>query len=223
MFAGAVAKGNELTIKKVARKPALPIDRYPCGKSLGRGLLLGAVMASSVSWSETAMTQERDREYRLEYRLEAAGPATAKSAKVKFTLTNRARDPVRIAVHNTPLKGVIETRMFAIHCNNEDNPLRYQGLMRSSGGPAEVVQVQGKIQSADALKDTVLLNPGDSRDATVDLAGAYSFPSTGSCKIAFTSLINVVELDAAFGGQPKYDFVRATGEPLVLPLAPPKE
>lgn len=169
------------------------------------------------------MTQERDGKYRLEYRLEAAGPATAKSAKVKFTLTNRARDPIRIGVHNTPLKGAIETRMFAIHCNNEENPLRYQGLMRSSDVPAEMVRVQGKIQGSEALKDTVLLNPGESRDAIVDLASAYSPPQTGSCKVAFTSLINVVEIDGAFGGQPKYDFVRAQGEPLVLVLTPPKE
>src|SRR5262245_52971165 len=86
-LAGAVAKGNELTINEVARKPARSVDRYSRGKSPGHGLLhglllgllLGAVLAGSVSWSETAMTQER--EYRLEYRLEAAGPATAKSAK----------------------------------------------------------------------------------------------------------------------------------------------
>jgi hypothetical protein len=220
-FAGAVAKGNELTIKEVARKPARSVDRYSRGKSLGHGLLLGTVLAGSVSWSETAMTQER--EYRLEYRLEAAGPATAKSAKVKFTLTNRARAPIRIAVHNTPLKGAIETRMFTIHCNNEESPLRYQGLLRSTGAPAEVVQVQGKIQGTEALKDTVLLNPDDSRHATVDLASAYSLPASGSCKIAFTSLINIIEPDGNFGGQPKYDFVKAAGEPLILPLAPAKE
>lgn len=209
-----------MTIKLVARKPAQVIDRYQRGKVLSR-LVLGAALAGSVLGGEMAMAQQADREYRLEYRLEAVGPATAKSAKVKFVLTNRASDAVRIAIHNTPLKGTIETRMFAIYCNNEESPLRFQGMMRSSGGPAELIRVQGKIEGGAALKDSILLNPGDSRDATVDLASAYGLPETGSCKVAFTSLINIVEIDANFG-QPKYDFARAQGEPLILQLAPPK-
>jgi hypothetical protein len=202
-----------LTIKVVARK----------GSGRGFGVsLFGAVLGGCAWWSTTAMAQERKREYRLEYRLEAAGVAAAKSAKIKFTLTNRAPDAVRIAVHNTPLGGRIETRMFTIRCNDEKEPLRYEGLLRSSAEPAEATTVQGKIQGSEVLKDAVLLNPGDSRDATVDLATAYSLPQTGSCSVAFTSLINVVELDAAFG-QPNYDFTRATGEPLVLQLTSPKE
>jgi hypothetical protein len=220
---GRRAKGNKLTIRVFARKPPHYADWHPPGGCQWRLLPIGVALAGSVAWGGMAMAQGSDREYRLEYRLEAAGPATAKSAKVKFTLTNRARDAVRVLIHNTPLKGAIETRMFAVHCNNDDKPLRYQGLLRSSDERAEVVRVQGKVQGRETLKDTVLLNPGDSKDATVDLANAYSLPQSGSCKIAFTSLINVVDIDGGVGGQPKYDFVEAQGEPLVLPLAQPKE
>jgi hypothetical protein len=162
------------------------------------------------------MAQDGNNDIRLEYRLEAAGPATAKSAKVKFTLTNRAKFAVRLDIGNTPLSGPIETKMFTIHCNNNDSPLQYQGIMRSEFSAGVVlVQNQGKEGS---LK-TLVLNPGDSRDAIVDLATVYPLPESGSCKVAFTPTLRVVEFDALPFGETKYTFLRATGEPLVLQIA----
>ena len=162
---------------------------------------LGAIVLGSILGADATMAQERARNHQLEYRLEAVGPATPKSAKVRFVLTNRGSDPARILLHNTPLKGVIETRMFAIHCNDDETPLRYQGLMRSTEKPADTERASGKIELTASLRDNVLLDPGQSREATVDLAPVYPLPATGNCRVTFSSLLNVVDLDGAFGGR----------------------
>lgn len=174
-------------------------------------------------WAGDAMAQERD--YRLEYRLEAVGPATPKAAKIKFVLTNRGADPARILLHNTPLKGAIETKgMFAIHCDDAKEPLRYQGITRSSDKAAAAAeQPSGKVELTESLRDNVLLNPGQSREATVDLAPVYPLPAAGNCRVTFSSALNVVDLDGGFGGQPKYKFVDPQGEALVLQMTAAKE
>ncbi len=182
---GVTSRGSTLTTTGHR-----PISTFPADRPILRPLIAVLVMAGWAFGNASAMAQDSNNNIRVEYRLEAAGPATAKSAKVKFTLTNRGQFAVDIDIAPTPLIGAIETDMFAIHCNNNDTPLNYQGIMKSEFS-AGVVLVKGK---GDDFLKVLEFKPGESRDAVVDLATVYTLPELGSCKVAFTHTMKVVEL-----------------------------
>jgi hypothetical protein len=157
-------------------------------------------------------------DYNLEHRLEVAGPLSSESVKVKFTLFNRGSSFVRIAAWNTPLGGDIRTRMFSVTCKiaDRDEPLAFEGPMQAPEAPANR-SPPGK--SEQFLKNLIPLKPDQSVDATVDLATAYRFPNKGDCTVNYRGLITVVkELDSGLDTEPKLDFVKSRGEPLVLKL-----
>jgi hypothetical protein len=159
------------------------------------------------------------QDYNLEHRLESAAPLSSESVKVKFTLFNRGSSFVRIAAWNTPLGGDIRTRMFSVTCKigDRDEPLAFQGPMQASAETAANQAPPGK--SEQFLKNLIPLRPGQSVDATVDLATAYHFPNKGDCTVNYRGLITVVkELDSGVDTEPKLDFVRSRGEPLALKL-----
>src|SRR5262249_44698449 len=63
------------------------------------------------------------------------------------------------------------------------------------------------------------LRPDESREAIADLASAYVLPATGDCEIKFGAPITIVpEIDAEINTDAKYEFARASGEPLLLRL-----
>lgn len=163
------------------------------------------------------------KEHRFQYRLEAVELATAKSVKVKFTLTNKEDVLVTILSRNTPLQDRIHTRMFTITCKVEgrEENLRLQAPMRS--GSETPGGATGKIDGSEQLKNVIRFKPGESRENVIDLVPAYNFPSTGECKIAYTGLISIVQLDARLGGEPKYEFANAHGQPLLVQLTPPND
>jgi peptidyl-Lys metalloendopeptidase len=89
---------------------------------------------------------------------------------LKFTLTNESDTPLYILNWYTPLEG-IGGEIFRV--TREGQAVPYEGILASRTPP-----------TADAY---VLLSPGESASAVVDLAEAFDFSKTGEYKIEFIS------------------------------------
>lgn len=176
-------------------------------------IALQSVVLLTLMPAPYAMSQE----YRLEYRLEAVGDPSPQNANIKFILTNKGQDSVRILPWNTPFTGAISSRrMFEISCgvNGKEESPSFEGPLRhSSKAPPE----RGKQSAEDSLDRAMWIGPGESRQTVVDLASAYRLPANGSCKVAFTGLLTVlVNDDPGPNKQPEFAFTNARGEPLTL-------
>ena len=179
------------------------------------GVVYGVCLLASVVGGKDAISQE----YMFEHKLEAVGTPSSHSAKVKFTLTNRGKDVVRVLTWNTPLSGSIQTRMFMVACkvNGRELPVPYEGPLRSASEIPE--RAPGKIDTNEMLKDPVWLRSGEGRDRIVDLATTYKLPATGECTVTFRGLIQVLEeLENGINTDPKLAFLQSKGAPLVLTL-----
>jgi hypothetical protein len=188
--------------------------REPARNSLGSRALATICLLTTMVATRTAASEE----YSLEQKLEPVGVATAKSAKIKFTLVNRGTDFVRILTWNTPLSGEIASRMFAVTCksDNQEHAIPFEGLLRSaSAGPGPAA---GKVSGDETLKSAVWIDPGEERSGIVDLVAVYKLPPSSECTVAFRGLITVVRELQGATDQPKLDFTHAAGNPLVLKM-----
>lgn len=90
--------------------------------------------------------------------------------ELTFTLTNYAAHPLYVLKWYTPLEGVAG-EIFRVERNGQMLP--YQGILAMRGDPGP--------------EDYILLQPGGSAAATVNLADAYDFSQAGSYTIKFIS------------------------------------
>jgi hypothetical protein len=93
-----------------------------------------------------------------------------KKINLKFVLTNDSDTPLYILQWYTPLEG-IGGEIFRV--TYEGRPVPYQGILASRTPP-----------TAEAY---VLLNPGESVSAVVDLAEAFDFSKAGAYRVQFIS------------------------------------
>jgi hypothetical protein len=133
-------------------------------------LLSATVGCASVSSSEAAETTEivgTDLTATIE-----APPTltTGETMPLRFTLTNNADTKLYVLKWYTPLEGVAG-KIFRVRRDGEVLP--YGGIMATRAAP-----------SADSY---VLLEPGASASAEVDLAPAYDFSQAGTYTIEFLS------------------------------------
>jgi peptidyl-Lys metalloendopeptidase len=91
---------------------------------------------------------------------------------VTVTLTNTGAAPERIAKGRTPF-GPPETALFEI--TRDGQPVRYLGRKVKRAPPREA--------------DTVLLAPGESRSARVELSNAYDMAATGSYAVRYRGAV----------------------------------
>lgn len=100
-------------------------------------------------------------------------PEAVSSGKVvtlTFTLINHANYPLYVLKWYTPLEG-IAGEIF--HVTRDGRPLPYEGILAMRGDPSP--------------ENYVLLQPGESETATVDLAQAYDFSEAGAYTVTFLS------------------------------------
>jgi hypothetical protein len=130
-------------------------------------LVIATVGCTSVSSTEAAETTETQ----LEARIEApATLTTGETVNLRFTLTNRTDAKLYVLTWYTPLEG-IAGEIFRVERDGQAVP--YEGILATRAVP-----------SAD---DYVLLGPGESASAEVDLATAYDFSQAGTYTIEFVS------------------------------------
>lgn len=119
-------------------------------------------------------------------RADITSPETAPAGgpvRVRFTVSNRSDRPLYLLSWYTPLEGVLGD-IFQITYKGQEQP--YLGPLVSRAAPAP--------------DQYVLLEPGDSEIAVVDLVGAYDFSAAGDYLIAFRSprISHLVEDPADF-------------------------
>jgi hypothetical protein len=107
----------------------------------------------------------------LESILELPESVTAgSSVKLTFTLVNRSEDELYVLTWYTPLEG-IAGEIFDV--SRDGQPVPYEGILASRAVPT--------------AENYVLLAPGKTATAMVDLAEAYDFAEPGVYTIAFRS------------------------------------
>jgi len=117
--------------------------------------------------TETTETTETD----LAARIEApATLTTGETMPLRFTLTNKADAKLYVLKWYTPLEG-IAGNIFRVERDGEVVP--YHGILATRAAPSS--------------HDYVLLEPGASASAKVDLATAYDFSRAGTYTIEFPS------------------------------------
>ncbi len=130
-------------------------------------LLTTAVGCAPTSSGEAAESPETNLEATVEV------PATLTSGdvvKLRFTLTNNTDTRLYILKWYTPLEGIMG-KIFRVERDGQVIP--YQGILATRVAP-----------TAEAY---VLLEPGESVSAEVDLATAYDFSQAGEYTIEFLS------------------------------------
>ncbi len=90
--------------------------------------------------------------------------------KIKFTLTNHSPQALYVLTWYTPLEGILG-KIFCIE--RDGQPIPYAGPLVMRGNPLP--------------EDYVLLEPGASVSAEVDLATVYDFSQAGEYTIEFLS------------------------------------
>lgn len=100
--------------------------------------------------------------------LDRAALGKRDAVMVTVTLTNTGAAPERIAKGHTPF-GPPETALFEI--TRDGQPVRYLGRKVKRAAPGEA--------------DTLLLAPGESRSARVELSSAYDMAATGSYAVRY--------------------------------------
>lgn len=137
------------------------------GLAVCLALLTATVSCGPPSSSEAAETTETD----LEARIEApATLTTGETMNLRFTLTNNTGKKLYVLKWYTPLEG-IAGEIFRVERDGQTVP--YEGILATRAAP-----------SAEAY---VLLEPGESASAEVDLATAYDFSQAGTYTIEFLS------------------------------------
>ena len=96
--------------------------------------------------------------------------APGEPVTLTFTLVNHANYPLYLLTWYTPLEG-IAGEIFQVERNGQ--PLPYRGILAMRGDPGP--------------KNYVLLPPGGSARAAVDLAQAYDFSEAGTYTVTFLS------------------------------------
>lgn len=135
--------------------------------------LLAVSLAACVGVSGTpapeppAMPSESDLQAVLE-----VPPALpdGEAVKLSFTLINRTGTELYVLKWYTPLEG-IAGEIFRV--KRDGQPLPYEGILASRAAPIR--------------DDYILLPPGESASAEVDLATAYDFSKAGEYTIEFIS------------------------------------
>jgi len=92
------------------------------------------------------------------------------AVSLTFTLVNHGRDPLYVLTWYTPLEG-IAGEIFQVE--RDGRPLPYEGILAMRGDPGP--------------ESYVLLPPGGSVTATVDLARAFDFSQPGAYTVTFLS------------------------------------
>jgi len=129
--------------------------------------LLVAVGCGPVLSSEAGETTETD----LTATIEApAALTTGETMPLRFTLTNNADTKLYVLKWYTPLEG-IAGKIFRVERNDQVVP--YGGILATRAAPSP--------------DNYVLLEPGASASADVDLATAYDFSQAGTYTIEFLS------------------------------------
>ena len=130
-------------------------------------LLLVTVGCAPASFGEAAQTTGTELAARIEV---PRALTTGETVPVRFTLTNNADTPLYVLKWYTPLEG-IAGKIFRVERDGEVVP--YEGILATRAAPSP--------------DDYVLLEPGASAAAEVDLATAYDFSQAGTYTIEFLS------------------------------------
>lgn len=135
------------------------------------GLILGACTSARPSGENEVAKPSVSPESELRATLEApASLPNGEAVTVKFTLTNNTAERLYVLKWYTPLEG-IAGKIFRVERDGQVIP--YQGMLAKRGAPSP--------------KAYVLLEPGESVSAAVDLATAYDFSKAGEYTIEFLS------------------------------------
>ena len=138
---------------------------------LGMGLILGACTSARPSGEKEVAEPPVSPESELRVTLEApASLPSGEAVTVRFTLTNNTAERLYVLKWYTPLEG-IAGKIFRVERDGQVIP--YQGILAKRVAPPP--------------EDYVLLEPGESVSAEVDLATAYDFSKAGEYTIEFLS------------------------------------
>jgi hypothetical protein len=132
-------------------------------------LLVAFTLGACVLTSPGETSEPPETELKANLKVPASLPS-GEVVKLRFTLINNTDTELYVLKWYTPLEG-IAGEIFRVERDGQFIP--YEGILAARGDP-----------SADAY---VLLNPGESVSAEVDLATAYDFSPAGEYTIAFLS------------------------------------
>jgi peptidyl-Lys metalloendopeptidase len=142
------------------------------------GIMAGIRILGALTLAACAAGERRGEES-LTYRLTA--PETVASGQpvtVGFELENRSPVPLRVLTWNTPLEGM-SNDIFRVERDGAEVP--YEGPMMKRGNPSP--------------GDYVLVAPGKSVSAEVDLARGYDVSRRGSYRVDFRGRLHDVVPD----------------------------
>lgn len=129
--------------------------------------------------SQFLISNDSTSDQLLRYRLE--GPKNylvGQSVNIVFTLENESHSPLWVLTWYTPLEG-LKGKILRVVCDNKEIP--YEGPMVKRGKPN--------------LDDYILIKPGKSVSAEVNLSLAYNLPLAQKCQIEFQGKIYDVVLN----------------------------
>ena len=155
----------------------------------------------------TAGVEARRGEDSLTYRLTVAETVPAgQPVTVGFELENRSPVPLWVLTWNTPLEGM-SNDIFRVERDGAEVP--YEGPMMKRGNPSR--------------SDYVLVAPGKSVSAEVDLARGYDVSRPGSYRVDFRGTLHDVVPD---GGdvpraQDQHRSAEITGQAVSFRVVPP--
>lgn len=166
-------------------------------------LTLGALALAACS----AGVEERRGEDSLTYRLTVAATVPAgQPVTVGFELENRSPVPLWVLTWNTPLEGMWND-IFRVERDGAE--IRYEGPMVKRGSPSR--------------SDYVLVAPGKSVSAEVDLARGYDVSRPGSYRVDFRGRLHDVAPDGGEIPRPPdgHSSAEITGLPASFRVVPP--
>jgi peptidyl-Lys metalloendopeptidase len=155
-----------------------------------------AVLAGAIAAATAAPPSARTNPLKIGI-VAATGKASDFLGAVEVTVTNTSRHAVRIPKWQLP-SDFVEAKLFQV--SRDGQPVQYEGPMIKRGLPT--------------AEEFVVLRPGQTYRATVDLSAAYDLAQTGEYTVTFASPLQHASLST--GEMLK----QSTGIPMIAKSAP---
>ncbi|KGQ20415.1 Extracellular protease [Lysobacter dokdonensis DS-58] len=165
--------------------------------SVSQTVVASAVLAGSIAAATTAAPPSARNNPLQVSMVAATGKASDFLGAVEVRLTNTSRDTVRIPRYQLP-SDFLEARLFQV--SRDGKPVQYEGPLVKRGLPTAA--------------DFVILRPGQTYIAKVDLSAAYDLAQSGDYTVTFAAPLQHASLST--GAMLR----QANGAPMIARSAP---